>query len=178
VDPNCVIYRDIQPITVCSPQLPHPPADFHGMHYHSTPPPEGPPPKKERRFSLWWGISGGTILSAVGFVALALFEQYNDGLTELRNDLKHFHMTCGDLVKKDSMQNFRHHLWATIKELQTATQVAKEREGRIVQLEKELKNDHEDRKELNHEVLRLRERLASVEGQQAALHPLAAAHDK
>src|SRR6516165_5262271 len=50
-------------------------------------------PQKKNRLSLFWKISGGTILSVSGFVAMLLFEQYNNSLAELRNDLKHFNET-------------------------------------------------------------------------------------
>ena len=33
----------------------------------------------------WWSVSG-TLLSVVGFIGLALFEQYNSSLSELRAD--------------------------------------------------------------------------------------------
>jgi hypothetical protein len=122
--------------------------------------------------ALFWGISGGTILSAVGFIALALFEQYNDGLTELRNDLKHFHLTYSDLVKKESLQRWMEHTRDSIKEIQKelqATAAARAlRELRLAQLEREIKEREQERKEMEHELQQLRERLAGVEGRQAA----------
>ena len=52
--------------------------------------------KSRGRGPLLWGM-GGTLLSAVGFIAMILFEQYNSALSELRNDLKHFHETSSEL---------------------------------------------------------------------------------
>src|SRR5581483_8167626 len=75
--------------------------------------------KGKRRGTLLWGISGGTILSALGFVGLALFEQYNSSLTELRNDLKHFNEISGELVKKDELERYRDRLKDVYKEMQT-----------------------------------------------------------
>ena len=113
---------------------------------------------KKRR--LLWGL-GGTILSALGFVGLALFEQYNGVLSELRADLKHFNETSSDYVKKDSFQRFRDHFRDCIKEFHEA-EVAKAR------LEQELKASEKARDELAQEVLQIRERLAYVEGRQTA----------
>jgi hypothetical protein len=125
-------------------------------------------PRKEKRLSLWWGISGGTILSAVGFVALALFEQYNDGLTELRNDLKHFNESSGDLVKKEEWRNRMTIIKSAFKDLQAANLAGVAREARVGQVEQQLKAYAEERKEMACEMQRLRERLATVEGRQAA----------
>jgi hypothetical protein len=127
-----------------------------------------PAPRKEKRFSWWWGLSGGTILSAVGFVALALFEQYNDGLTELRNDLKHFNETSADLVKKEELRNRMDHIRSGMKELQAANLANAAREARFTHLEQQLKACTEEKAEMAREVQRLRERLANVEGRQAA----------
>jgi hypothetical protein len=125
-------------------------------------------PSGKSRAAWLWGISGGTILSVVGFIALALFEQYNDSLNELRNDLKHFHLTCGDLVKKEELRNRMHSTWTCIRELQAGKVATAQRETRIAQMERQVKAVEEERKELNRELQRLRERLASVEGRQAA----------
>src|SRR5438034_502428 len=58
------------------------------------------------RLAFLWGVSG-SVLSAVGFIGLTLFGQYNDSLNELRRDLKHFNETAADLVKKESLQRLR-----------------------------------------------------------------------
>jgi chromosome segregation ATPase len=97
----------------------------------------------------------------VGFILLALFEQYNDSLSELRHDLKHFNESSADLVKKESMRRFMTHIKNCYKELHEAQASRKI-------LERELKASEMDRRELTHELQQLRERLASVEGRQAA----------
>jgi chromosome segregation ATPase len=107
-----------------------------------------------------WSI-GGTIFSAVGFILLALFEQYNDSLSELRHDLKHFNESSADLVKKETMHRFVSHIKSCYKELQEAKASRK-------LMERELRASEIDRRELTHELQQLRERLASVEGRQAA----------
>src|SRR5260370_40761828 len=59
-------------------------------------------PHRHRGRGLIWGL-GGTILSVFGFIALALFEQYNSMLGELRSDLKHFNETSSQFVKKENV---------------------------------------------------------------------------
>jgi hypothetical protein len=116
--------------------------------------------KGKGRIAFIWGISG-TVLSAAGFIAMALFEQYNDSLNELRRDLKHFNETSAELVKKDSMRRCFDQLKECFKEVHASAAAR-------AQLERELRASEEERKELTHELQRVRERLASVEGRQAA----------
>src|SRR5260370_17986579 len=66
-----------------------------------------------------WGISG-TAFSAIGFIGLALFEQYNSVLSEFRADLKHFNETSSEYVKRESFQRFREHFRESMKELHEA----------------------------------------------------------
>jgi septal ring factor EnvC (AmiA/AmiB activator) len=119
------------------------------------------PARPAGRSALFWGISGGTILSIVGFIAMLLFEQYNDSLTELRNDLKHFNEISGDLVKKERLRRCIDHLKKCIEELQQA-------KAARARVERELQNSENERKELTRELQRLHERVAAVEGRQAA----------
>ena len=123
--------------------------------------PAAAPSANSRRRALLWSM-GGTILSAVGFVALALFEQYNGMVSELRSDLKHFNETSSEFVKKDSLQKIRDKMWDCLKEMQ-ASNVAR------AQLEQELKASEKARTEMASELQRMRERLAYVEGRQMAL---------
>src|SRR5260370_7901641 len=69
---------------------------------------------KKRRWL--WGISG-TAFSAIGFIGLALFEQYNSVLSEFRADLKHFNETSSEYVKRESFQRFQDHFAESMKEL-------------------------------------------------------------
>jgi hypothetical protein len=118
------------------------------------------PIRGRRRLALLLSI-GGTILSALGFIAFSLFEQYNDGLAELRHDLKHFNETSADLVKREQLGRLREHLKECYQELHAAS------EGRLL-MQKELQASETARKEIALELQRLRERLACVEGRQSA----------
>jgi len=104
---------------------------------------------------------GGTILSAVGFIAMILFEQYNSVLSELRNDLKHFHETSSEFVRRDSFQKFRDQFRERFKEMQAADLAR-------MQLEQELRVAEKARDEMTRTLQQLRERLAYVEGRQMA----------
>ena len=119
-----------------------------------------PPGKRRGRTALLVGI-GSTLLSVLGFGALTLFEQYNGLVSEMRNDLKHFNETIGEYVKRDSFQRFRDQSKERFKELQESN-LAKYR------LEQELKASEKARTETADELRRLRERLAYLEGRQAA----------
>jgi hypothetical protein len=113
-----------------------------------------------RRTALWWGI-GGTLLSGLGWIALMLFDQYNASLAELRNDLKHFHEARAELVKKETFRKVFDHLKESYKELQASTTA---REA----LQRQLAESERARRVVARELQRLRERVASVEGRQAA----------
>jgi hypothetical protein len=117
--------------------------------------------RRRGRTALILGL-GSTLLSVLGFGALTLFEQYNSLVTEMRNDLKHFNETSGEFVKRDSFQRFRDTVKERLfKELPEAN-LAKYR------LEEELKASEKARTEMAEELRRLRERLAFLEGRQAA----------
>lgn len=165
MDQNGPICKDVQTLTVeLNPTISSTgfrPARFDSPFDQSTP---LAPPRKSRLAWLW-GISGGSILSVFGFVALTLYQQYNDSLTELRNDLKRFHITCGDLVKKDEMHNRMTHVYTKVKELSDNSSDGK---SHLMLMEHQMKVSEEERRELTHEVQRLRERLAAVEGRQSA----------
>jgi hypothetical protein len=107
-----------------------------------------------------WGL-GGSVLSVLGFVAWGLFEQYNGCLAELRGDLKRFNEVSDTFVKKESMQRLREQVRGHMKEMQ-AVAALKSR------FESELRASEKAREEIGRELLRLRERLAFVEGQRSA----------
>jgi hypothetical protein len=148
MDQNDVVCRNVSIVSACP-----------AAHAHQA---EAPHPAhlSKGRLAVLWGVSG-TVLSTLGFIAWALFEQYNNNLMELQRDLKHFHEASADLVKKESLQRCYNKLAESTKELQASTTA---REQLIRELEVSQKNQHE----LQREVQQLRERLASVEGRQSA----------
>lgn len=176
MDPNRSICKDVQTVTLEAHPSPSPASLFparHDTHFDQATPGARP---RQGRLSWFWSISGGSILSVMGFVALTLYQQYNDSLTELRNDLKRFNITCGDLVKKEEMHNRMTHLYTKMKELGDNHTDGK---SHLMLVEHQLKVSEEERRELSHEVQRLRERLAAVEGRQSvAVAPASAAADQ
>jgi septal ring factor EnvC (AmiA/AmiB activator) len=138
---------------------PRPHATFSAQEecvYHPAP----AVPRSKRRLALLWAASG-SILSAVGFLAVTLFEMYNDRVNELERDLKHFNESCATLVKKDDLQRLRDHLRERNQQFQTA-------ETARTQLEREWQAGQVQLHEMTNEVQRLRERLAAVEGRLSA----------
>ena len=106
-----------------------------------------------------WGVAS-TVLSVLGYLAWGLFEQYNSSLAELRADLKHFNEASSTFVKRDTMTRFREQAKAQFAEMQSVS--ASNRH-----LEAELKVSERAREETSRELIRLRERLAFVEGRQS-----------
>jgi hypothetical protein len=102
---------------------------------------------------------GGTLLSGLGFIGLALFEQYNSMLAEFRNDLKHFNETSSEFVKKESLQRLRDQVKGRFKEVE-------ESNAERAQLVTELRASEKAREEMARELQRVRERLAFLEGRQ------------
>ncbi|MFL5241076.1 MAG: hypothetical protein ACJ8FY_03125 [Gemmataceae bacterium] len=117
--------------------------------------------QRHRGRGLTWGL-GGTILSVIGFIALALFEQYNSMVGELRSNLKHFNETSSEFVKKENVQRYRDEMRECLKEIHVSN-AARSR------LEQELRASENTREEMVKEVQRMRERLAFVEGRQTAV---------
>jgi hypothetical protein len=146
----------VQPAGFVSPGAggPLPPHTCHACGATSRPASSG------KRAALWWGL-GGTLLSGVGWVALMLFDQYNAGLAELRNDLKHFHEARAELVNKENVRKLYEHFKESLRELQAS---AAAREA----LQRQLQESEKGRRVMARELQRVRERLASVEGRQAA----------
>jgi hypothetical protein len=125
----------------------------------------GSPVHPAGRRYLVWGM-GGTLLSIIGFIGMLLFEQYNGLVAELRADLKHFNEIQSEFVKKENLRRFSDRIRDFSKDVQ-ASNAAR------AQMEQELRASERAREEMGRELQRLRERLASVEGRQAAT-PVAA----
>jgi hypothetical protein len=160
MDQNQLVFPDVEPLDSPGSRRPQVaavsyPAQNEGGCSHAV-----APPRKKGQLAFLWGISG-TVLSAVGFLAVTLFEQYNESVTELQRDLKHFNEVSADLVKKESMQRCREQIKECLKEMQASAVLR-------AQLERDLQTSEQERKELAMELQRLRERVAAVEGRQAA----------
>jgi hypothetical protein len=143
---------------ICRNREGHSSCATHPAHFPE--PPLFPPIKSKGRLALIWGVVS-TVLSGLGFIGFALFEQYNNSLAELRNDLKHFNETSSSFVQKDTFDKHREQFRQHFKEMQAADMVR-------ARLEKELSIVEKERETLARELQLIRERLAFVEGQQTA----------
>ena len=159
MDQGGLACRNVEAVTACPAPAPVVVGCF-AHPGHACGAAAGPAPRGKGRAALFWSL-GGTVLSGVGFIALALFEQYNSSLAELRGDLKHFNETSGEFVKQESLRRTRDQVKECLHEMH-ASSLAR------AQLEQELRASEKARDELAKEMQRLRERLATVEGRQAA----------
>jgi hypothetical protein len=132
-----------------------------------------PAPKGEDRLPVFWRIFGSTVLSIAALIAVTLYQQITANIHELRGDQNRLSQDYGDLVKKDDFNTRITALSHNLKELQAASTTATDlwRE-RAALLERQLKAEEEERKQMareyTHEVQRLCERLAALEGRQNA----------
>jgi hypothetical protein len=160
MDPNGVICKNVETVVSHVPQAPPSSAGAPVAPAKSAGLQIGPLLRGRRRTALIVSI-GGAVFSAIGFIGLALFEQYNDSLAELRHDLKHFNENSGDLVKKESLRRYRDQLKKCSQEVREA------REAQLL-MNSERTASEAARKEAARELQLIRERLAAVEGRQAA----------
>jgi hypothetical protein len=151
---NLIIWRQDEAGLAHSAQTAHAPGPAHAHPADSA----APTGLGRGRRALLWGI-GSSVLSVLGFIALALFEQYNGLVSELRSDLKHFNETSADFVKRDNFQRFRDQLRERLRGLQEVS-------ADKVRLEQELKLSEHAREEMASELQHMRERLAFLEGRQ------------
>src|SRR5262249_37338239 len=108
------------------------------------------PPRRRKRsagMSIFWGISGGSLLGATGFVLLTLYQQYDNSVTELQRDLKHFNESCAGLMRKDEFSNRNKTQWEALQKLEKSLN---EKSERVTVLEHEVKL----REEEGHEMVR------------------------
>ena len=131
----------------------HDEASNHSLPHHSI------SQHSKGRAAMLWGI-GSTVLSVLGFLGWGVFEQYNSSLAELRADLKHFNEASSLFVKKDTLTRIREQTKSQFTEIQSMSASNKH-------LEVELKASEKARDEVCQELIRIRERLAFVEGRQS-----------
>jgi hypothetical protein len=130
-----------------------------GSYVHEEPHAHPHAPHGKGRAAMIWGV-GSTVLSVLGFIGWGLFEQYDRSLCELRADLKHFNEVSSTFIKKDSMTRFRDQYKTQFGEMQAMAASNK-------QLDAELKASERAREAMTQELIRMRERLAFVEGRQS-----------
>lgn len=133
----------------------------------AAPPPQPTPARGEEQIPIFWRIFGGTLISIAALVAITLYNQFNNGLNELRAEIVRLKEQNGDLVKKAELREQAASLSTGLKDVQAAQAGVTALRERSLLLEQQLKTAEDERRELAREVQRMRERLAAVEGQQA-----------
>ena len=118
------------------------------------------PSKGEERISLFWRVFGGTILSIAALVGITVYQSFAANLNDLRTSINHVNELQASLATKDDLNTKSTSLWAASKDVTAQTADLK---TRTALLETQLRIADEERKELNREVLSLRERLRTLE---------------
>ena len=127
------------------------------------------PAKVEDRISVFWRVFGGTLLSIGALVCITLYQQFTNNVTELRSTVNRLAESRGDFIKLEDCNARFTAMWNIIKELQSSNAALLALRERSALLEQQVKTAEEERKELVHEIQRLRERQAALEGRQVAI---------
>jgi hypothetical protein len=119
-----------------------------------------PRARRQQKMSLFWQVFGGTIFSIVALVILTAYSQLTSAQTDLRRDLN---QVQADQVKKDELNIRLTVVWNSIKGLQSTNtsllslnERAKVLDGNV---ESQLRSAEEERKDLQHKVEDLSQRL-------------------
>jgi DNA repair exonuclease SbcCD ATPase subunit len=127
--------------------------------------------RKEGRIALFWKVCGGTLLSIGAMICVTAYQQFNNSINDLRNDLTHLNTdlrkdlgrlseTHGDLVKKDEFGTRMRSVWdgiGTLRQSRDELATLKERCSVLLDL---YKAGEEERRQLTQEIQRLREHQA------------------
>jgi hypothetical protein len=128
-------------------------------------------PKSDDRVPIFWRIFGGTILSIAALVCITVYQQFTNGINELRKELNTQNEARLDLVKKEELSTRLAPLWTSVKDAQAAQAEINALKERCVMLQEQVKAGENERKLLNGEVQQLRERLVHMEGRMEARPP-------
>lgn len=171
-----------QPLRDSQPNLPQAPAlaifsaeslrAGHSGVFHSS------GGKSEDKLSLFWRVFGGTLISIAGLVAVTVYQQFNNNMNEIRNEITQINATHADFIKKDEFNTRSNLIWNSLKEMHTASTQVSALQERSHLLEQQLKVAEEERRNLTKKVSELSERLAGVEGSQRRTNSASTKDDK
>ena len=136
---------------------------------------DAPPSKSEERISLFWRVFGGTLLSITALIGITIYQQFNNGINDLRNQIAKTNESHGDFVKKDEFNTRLSTVWSHVSEPKDGATVTTLRDKITVQ-EQQMKSAEDDRKDMQRELQALRERIAKLEGQQSRTIPTGQPH--
>lgn len=126
------------------------------------------PEKGEEKISIFWRVFGGTILSISALVALNAYQSLANNIHDVRSDVGRLRENSGDFIKKDEFNNRTNSLWTGLRDAQAVSASVSVLSNKQTSLETQLAAAEQERRELNRELLQLRERLAKLEGQHEA----------
>ena len=132
---------------------------------------EAPPGRAEEKIPIFWRVFGGTVLSIAALACMTVYQQFNNGINDLRKELNAERETRADLVKKDEVSNRLSQVWTGIKDASAANTEITAIKERCAILQEQLKAADNDRKAQCSELQLLRERLSRLEGQIAPKAP-------
>jgi DNA repair exonuclease SbcCD ATPase subunit len=123
----------------------------------------------EERISVFWRVFGGTLLSIAALVCITLFQQFTNGLSEVRTNLNRLNEGRGDLVKLDDFNTRMGAMWTSIKELQAASGAVPALKERLTSIELQIKTGQD---QLSERLSVVANSLKEVETANAALSAL------
>ncbi|HEV3237700.1 MAG TPA: hypothetical protein VGZ25_11970 [Gemmataceae bacterium] len=127
--------------------------------------------KSEDKLSLFWRVFGGTLISIAGLVGVTVYQQFNNNMNEIRNEITQINAVHADFIKKDEFNSRSNLIWNSLKEMHSASTQVSALQERSHLLEQQLKSAEEERRTLTKKVAELSERLAGVEGSQRRSTP-------
>jgi hypothetical protein len=139
--------------------------------------------------STFWKIFGGTLLSIATLVAITVCQYFNGRLntlqadssyqsTDLRKDLQRLAEAQAELLKKDEFNMRLKSVWDGMKELHDSAASVAALKERAALLEHQFRVAEDERKELLHEVARLREQHAADQERRELLRELQALRER
>lgn len=124
---------------------------------------EASAPRSEERMPLFWRVFGGTTLSILALVGITIYQQFNNGILDLRRELIAEREFRADVVKKDELNSRLSPMWAGLKDVHAAAGEVNALKERCAMLQDQLKTAENDRKMLCAEMQQLRDRLVRLE---------------
>ena len=130
-----------------------------------------PPAKTEEKMPLIWRVFGGTMLSICALACITVYQQFNNGISDLRRDWANEHEARADLVKKDELNTRLAPLWNGVKDAHALSAEITALKERCTLLQEQLKTAENDRKLLGTELQQMRDRLVRLETRQEPRPP-------
>ncbi len=119
----------------------------------------------DEKISVFWRVFGGTILSIAALAVVTAYQQFTSTLGELRAAQARLNEANASAATKEDLNTRTTPMWASIKDTGAKLPLLEARAG---QLEGQLKAAEQDRSRLQDRVEQLAERVARLEGRDAA----------